>query len=230
MKPEVHNSSHCDYACLGEDHLDRHVKHRHIDRNGKYRCEWCKYSTNYISHITNHRRVHTGERPFICDDCGMAFSERGNLVVHRRKNKYITPYVCDLCAKVIELKCALAPHKRFHIGGMACKCEQCGAKFNDLVAYTNHLKWHNAVKKCSARVAPREDPAKHVKAHKEEQQYGCSFCPARFKHKSNARKHVVALHTHDYKYRCGRCGKGFIIPGRWRRHEGKCTLTDALQV
>ena len=30
-------------------------------------------------------------------------------------------------------------------------------------------------------------------------------------------------HTHDYKHRCGRCGQGFVAPGKLRRHKKNCS-------
>ncbi|XP_043228148.1 histone-lysine N-methyltransferase PRDM9-like isoform X7 [Amphibalanus amphitrite] len=39
---------HCDFRCLGKHRLDRHVRRCHIARNGRFQCEWCKYSTDHF--------------------------------------------------------------------------------------------------------------------------------------------------------------------------------------
>ena len=43
-----HNRTHGSDACMGQDRLDGHAKHRHgvISRNQRHKCEWCEYSTD----------------------------------------------------------------------------------------------------------------------------------------------------------------------------------------
>lgn len=47
-------------------------------------CPFCPYSSIYTTHVRKHIRVHTKERPFRCNVCSRAFSQKENLVKHTR--------------------------------------------------------------------------------------------------------------------------------------------------
>ncbi|XP_043226482.1 histone-lysine N-methyltransferase PRDM9-like [Amphibalanus amphitrite] len=224
---------HCDYACLGQERLDKHVKtwHGHIGRNGRHKCEWCEYSTNDMRVLSRHRLTHTGERPHRCDECGRTFTVLISLTRHRRTHTGQRPYVCDVCGKAFTDDSNLTRHRRIHTGEKVCQCEQCGAVFNQLSDYTRHMQSHSGVKPhrcqvCSARFVARGELTRHMRTHTGERPYGCSFCTARFAQQSDMRSHVTALHTHDYRHRCERCGKGFVRPNDLRKHSERCTVTS----
>ena len=45
-------------------------------------CLVCGKRFQWAADLVKHKRTHTGERPFVCRHCGLAFTQAGNLKRH----------------------------------------------------------------------------------------------------------------------------------------------------
>lgn len=60
----------------------RHFTSTVVDMPKKFQCRQCHYSTNIMTNLRHHVRVHSGERPFKCSDCGKGFIQKIQMIKH----------------------------------------------------------------------------------------------------------------------------------------------------
>jgi len=114
-------------------------------RGGRHVCEVCDKDFASKQSLENHKRIHTGEKPFKCRECDKAFNQRSNLTVHSRTHMLVTPYMCGTCNKACSSAQNLTLHLRTHTGEKPFKCEVCAKAFALQCTLTQHVRVHTGI-------------------------------------------------------------------------------------
>ena len=102
----------CDKAAFATSkELAAHAQAEHGDAadNG-LRCKFCTKLFGKLAAKRAHERFHT--KPHKCAECDASFGRRSNLVGHVRIHRGERPFVCDQCGKGFPLASSLQTHKK----------------------------------------------------------------------------------------------------------------------
>ncbi|XP_078581293.1 uncharacterized protein LOC144864809 [Branchiostoma floridae x Branchiostoma japonicum] len=124
--------------------MGRHV----VKQTGEkpYMCGDCGYGTAKKSHLSQHMRTHTGEKPYKCDQCDYSASGKSALNQHLAKHTGEKPYMCGECGYRTAYKSDLSKHMRIHTGEKPYNCDQCDYSAAGKSALNQHLAKHTGEK------------------------------------------------------------------------------------
>ncbi|XP_061144996.1 zinc finger protein 384-like [Syngnathus typhle] len=103
-------------------------------------------SFRQLSHLQQHNRIHTGDRPYKCTNpgCEKSFTQLSNLQSHRRQHNKDKPYKCPNCNKGYVDAASLEVHMSKHTVKHAriYSCGLCNRTYTSETYLVKHMEKH----------------------------------------------------------------------------------------
>ncbi|CAJ0966071.1 unnamed protein product [Ranitomeya imitator] len=191
---------------------------------GMFQCGECGKQFTKNANLFQHKKIHTGKKPYSCSECGKCFTRKSGLTQHKMIHTGQKPFTCLECGKSFNQKSFLLTHKTTHTGEKPFACSECGKCFTQKPHLVQHQRTHTGGEKpfscpeCQKCFSSKARVRDHQRTHTGEKPYSCSECGKSFAQKPSFVEHQ-RLHTGEKPYLCSECGMCFITKAKLRDHQ-----------
>ncbi|XP_049798217.1 zinc finger protein 628 [Schistocerca nitens] len=222
-----HACSQCPYRCSTRVDLLFHTVLHGAPSKSQLQCPECGAVVSKRA-LRSHLRVHTGERPLWCADCGGEYPSRAALLAHQQRahSKFAAAPVapCAVCGFRAANAVTMRRHARLHAPRPRnFVCAKCGKAFYDKTTLQQHEKVHSGKTVpcdhagCMYRCRSLSELAFHRRTHSDERSFHCDGCNFSTKTKSQLVRHVK-MHLNERAHRCQHCSFSSRVSSHLRRH------------
>lgn len=160
----------------------------------------CKVFTKNF-YLENHKRVHSGERPFNCKTCGKDYIQSGHLHKHM-KTHTVKYFKCELCDKEFMEKNNLKAHMKTHPMQSQYQCSNCKQTFSKEMTCKQHEMMCN--KKghecgiCNYYTLYKGNLLRHMCTHDGIKPFECSKCDYKCVQRTHLDAHNKIHHINSF--------------------------------